>query len=1062
MLAAGFLAVTGLPSIAGSSGSDIASAATPAQQIGMRVLLITNTSGQVGFVDWENTLKREGVPYDCVITQPAAGDPAGCVSTLPSLSSTASDGTQVANYEGVVVSTSGASLLSTADWATLQTFEHQFSVRQVTAYAVPSSDTGTTYLNRTFGSTAGQAGGADDPVPTPTLTADGKGAFPYLKELTLDPGTFGYEGTASASDDTLISGPNNSSLVGIYTAPDGRQTMYQTFNENQYMIQSELLRHGELAWLARNTYFGDQRNYLETQIDDNFLADDVWSVAGVPGVVAAHSTDFTAADAIREVPSDVQTAAQWSKSNSFRMDMLFNGGGSTQFADGCTEASAGDGGAGGVSTDCTGAKTGTDPLLSAFQANDSTTGKPYTDDFHWVNHTWDHPNIDEGCATTNYIEAEINQNTAWGSQAAAGGNPTTGGLGLTQSSTALLGAENPAAVVTGEHSGLANLIPGNPGQVDPPAFDDQTANTAGGTLTTGQQYVYAVADQFNTAAPGATPVPAPPTAPNTTEESAASVTSPILVTAPDQTVPLSWEAVCKAADYIVYRAPYTGTYPTGTTGTWTPIGVVQANTTSDFTNPTSTSNTTGGGPITKTFTDNGITTSPTLPAGTAPAPLTDGTAIESPYEQNPNLDSAFAGTSGGGIKYFGADASKPYPLPGDAQFGTGAFAGTVAAGTEAAAATPFPDAGATGIPRYPTNIYYNVSTNAEEIDEYNTLYLPSGDGTGACGPPRTDCFPAGTAALTTIDPIVASVDQNMFLHMMGNDPKPHYFHQSNLMSSTTSGATGNGDGLYYETMNPLLNQYNAYFASNAPIEQLTMSQIGDLLNEQSTWASGQGHVTGSINGKVVTIDNTGTSSINVPLTGTEVGSAYAGSVSGWTSAGVGKSTHTAITAWPAVPTTPVVVIVPTGPAPGATKAGTLPGPAKPPATPPGPVIQKKHVVAKPIVYAAVQVKPKTVSIKHGKVTVSLACKATKGKTAKNKLCAGSFTLTVAGHKLTHRFRFRSPKTHRFTVTLSTKVMAAATRTRRHHRRRMVGSLLIKTTQSHAKARQSRGTLTIRV
>ena len=47
--------------------------------------------------------------------------------------------------------------------------------------------------------------------------------------------------------------------------------MFQTFNENQYYLQSQLLRHGELDWLARNTYFGDQRNYLETDIDDNFL-----------------------------------------------------------------------------------------------------------------------------------------------------------------------------------------------------------------------------------------------------------------------------------------------------------------------------------------------------------------------------------------------------------------------------------------------------------------------------------------------------------------------------------------------------------------------------------------------------------------------------------------------------------------------------------------------------------------------------------------------------------------------------------------------------------------------
>ena len=85
-------------------------------------------------------------------------------------------------------------------------------------------------------------------------------------------------------------------MVGIYTSSDGRQTMFQTFDENQYYLQSQLLRHGELAWLARNTYFGDQRNYLETHIDDNFLSDDAWNTA-------THSTDFNAADALREVPA---------------------------------------------------------------------------------------------------------------------------------------------------------------------------------------------------------------------------------------------------------------------------------------------------------------------------------------------------------------------------------------------------------------------------------------------------------------------------------------------------------------------------------------------------------------------------------------------------------------------------------------------------------------------------------------------------------------------------------------------------------------------------------------
>ena len=38
-------------------------------------------------------------------------------------------------------------------------------------------------------------------------------------------------------------------------------------------------------------------------------------------------------------------------------------------------------------------------------------GKPYADSFGWISHTYDTPYLDVGCATQNYIEAELNENT---------------------------------------------------------------------------------------------------------------------------------------------------------------------------------------------------------------------------------------------------------------------------------------------------------------------------------------------------------------------------------------------------------------------------------------------------------------------------------------------------------------------------------------------------------------------------------------------------------------------------------------------------------------------------
>ncbi len=944
-------------------GASPASAASVSQQIGMRVLLITDNTNEPSYQDWENTLNREGVPFDSVVTTPASGEPtpggASTFSALPALSSTASDGTQVANYEGVVVAISGTVGMTTAQWDTLQTFEHQFSVRQLTAYVAPSSDFGMNTV----------ASGAALPLSTAlTLTSDGATVFPYLKQLSVDPtqSTFAYQATplAGANVDTLVSGPGGSTLLGIYTSSDGRQTMFQTFNENQYYLQSQLLRHGELDWLARNTYFGDQRNYLEANIDDNFLSDDTWDTA-------THSTDFTPADALREVPADVVTAAQWSKANNFRMDMLFNGGGSVQAAAG-----------------------GTDPLLTQFTANDPTTGKPYTQDFGWINHTWDHPNIDEGCATQSYIQTEITENTTWGAKAAAGGNPNTGGLGVTESTdpTDAFGNENPSAIVTGEHSGLANLIPGNPGQVDPPELNNAVqSTTVTGTVATGE-YVYAISDHFNTAAPGATPVAG-------TGESAASVSSPVSVTGP-AAVTLDWDAVCHAADYNIYRAPYTppvAPATTGTIGAYALIATVPANTSADFTD---------SGPLDLSYNDTGAA------AGTPATPPTTGSADEGPYEQNPVLDAAFPGA---GIKYFGSDASKPYPKLADTPFATLA-PGTTYTGAEFPIGATFTDAGATAIPRYPTNIYYNVSTDAQEIDEYTTLYdsPPSGQCVPIAG--ITTCNPSGTTF--TIAQILASVDQGMFMHLMGNDPRPSYFHQTNIMDQSTGSVTGEGTGLFYETMSPLLSEYNGYFASNAPIEQLTMAQIGTLLSEQAGWAAANtSQISGSIEGNVVTVTNNGAAT-EIPLTGTNIGTPYAGTVSGWTNAPAGTSTYTALAAWPALPTTPVVLTPPTGPAPGGPLAiGGKPTNQQPPAP---------AAASKPsLYYVAVQVAPKKVSMKKGTATLSLKCEAKNGKAAKNHFCTGKVTLTLMGQKVSHTFRIQATKTARIAVKLPRRARTTA-------------------------------------
>lgn len=833
----------------------LAVSASAAQRIDMKVLLLGTSSSEPDFVSWQAALQREGVPFEGIVTSPGHAP-----ITSATLSST-SGGVQEGKYQAVIVSVADlpectesgcVSTLSQAEWSALEEYEQTFNVRQLTGDVFPSS---------TYGLNSPTSSGALDGVQG-TLTSEGKTIFPYLNgAVKMDTGTYGYQATplstqaSGASFDTLLAGPGESALVGIYTHSNGVQEMLETFNQNQYQLQSELLRHGVLNWVTRGLYFGDQRNYVEMDIDDTFTPDDAWDTT-------THTIDYSDADALRMQPADVDYAANWSLANDFRMEQLFNGGGSVEYQEN---------------------HSGADPVLAEFQKTDPATGKPYADAFGWLSHTYDTPYLDVGCASKNYIEAELNENTNWAA-AAPGATPGTGGLGLAETFEpgVALGAENPHVFVPGNHSGFADLVPGNPATVDPPDLDPSAVEVSGGTLPAGA-YEYAVTDQFmNSSSAG---------------QSAAYVTEPLTVPA-GGSVKLEWEAICHASDYLIYRE-------VAGSNQWSLIGTVstpQSATLPDSSSgePASTTNVSGGGELQQFFTDTGS-------AGTAEpgwTPPTSENAVESPWEQNPYFIPALEAV---GITDVGDDASKSYPNPPEDQFGIGSDY----LGSEYAPSETFVDGNSQVVPRHPINIYYDASTEAQEVDEYNTLYLPPSLG-GECVPSSTTTCETKPANFSEI---VNSVASGMFQNMMNNDPRPSYVHQTNLLGEPPAGpaTTGTppntpdttGDGLLYSVLNPLLAEYHEYFNAGAPYEQLTLAAIGKLLGEQAAWKSAlsAGQVSGYIEGNQVTILNSGASAISVPLTGVNgVGSLYGGIQSGWTSVPAGTSTHTAPTSWPGAPT----------------------------------------------------------------------------------------------------------------------------------------------------------------
>jgi hypothetical protein len=749
----------------------------PGQRIDMKVLLMSADGTDSDFGAWKAELAREGVPYDTFVAYN------GQTKAATLTDATLADYTNHhAKYDAVIQTNgdlvhavgSGASIsylsaFTDAEWATLAKFERTFGIRQLSDDTAPSPAHGLNLVG-TGGAQDGKVG---------TLTVTGRAAFPYLKgPIPIpdnDPATaeaFGYEGTPvnPATWETLVAGSSSTATqptayLGIYTHPeDGRQEMVMTVASNENQSDGQLLRHGMLSWVTRGVFLGYQRNYLELQIDDVFLPDDSWDTT-------THTTDYDPAHAIRMDAADADKAVAWSKANGIRLDLVYNGFGSDQ-------------------------ATQPDALLTDLQANKSTFG--------WINHTYDHPNLD--CSSQTFITNEITRNVQWAQQKGF--------------------AISPSELVTGEHSGLANTRPGNPGTIDPPNLD--AADPAGtGALPAGN-YFYGVSA---TTAHG---------------ETTASESSQVTVAA-GQGVNLSWNAVCHATSYKVYRA-------TSATGPWALVTTVPESPTAETD--------TNGTPRVVGFTDTDAATQTGAP------PAANGATVDA-YPQNANFVGALTAA---GVKYVASDASKDYPNPPDSK--------TVPTSTVYPAGTPFTDGAALAIPRYPTNVYYNTATQAQQLDEFNWLYQPT---EGCNATTRTDCFPVNTPDKTFAQ-YVAGENQVMFRHIMGNDPRPHFFHQTNLAETTTAGG-----GIFYQVIDPLLATYHSEFADDAPLIQLTPAQIGQTLTQQSTWAAelASGKVTAWLQDGVIHVKNSDTTATDVPLTGTTVGSAYGGQKSGWTSIAAG-------------------------------------------------------------------------------------------------------------------------------------------------------------------------------
>jgi hypothetical protein len=118
------------------------------------------------------------------------------------------------------------------------------------------------------------------------------------------------------------------------------------------------------------------------------------------------------------------------------------------------------------------------------------------------------------------------------------------------------------------------------------------------------------------------------------------------------------------------------------------------------------------------------------------------------------------------------------------------------------------------LPRYPTNIYVNATTPAENVDEYNWLYYERyiAQGQDPCTTPGAICAPR------TYEQMLDAEAEITVNHMLSGRAWPHYFHQSNLRDY------GGGRSLQLDWMNAVMTRYERYFT--LPVNTPTAHELG--------------------------------------------------------------------------------------------------------------------------------------------------------------------------------------------------------------------------------------------
>ena len=217
---------------------------------------------------------------------------------------------------------------------------------------------------------------------TLTISPSASAIFPYLNVAHPVTVTNSYAYLASpvsanGEATTPILSMAGATVGVVHKKPDGREYLALTLDNNENLIHSLVLSYGLINWVTKGVFVGARQVYLTPQVDDIFLANELFDMVtpgcNPGGFLVDPAKDLSTQCQTDQISgSDLTGLVAWqnriqanAQTKGFQVTMAFNGVGAS---DPDTIADF------------------TDPLVKGSIAN--------AQKFIWVNHTYNHLNLD--------------------------------------------------------------------------------------------------------------------------------------------------------------------------------------------------------------------------------------------------------------------------------------------------------------------------------------------------------------------------------------------------------------------------------------------------------------------------------------------------------------------------------------------------------------------------------------------------------------------------------------------------------------------------------------------